>query len=284
MRSLFIYLFLLTLYTNSPAQLNIKIDAQKDSFYTDLKVPEEGFLQIGSEDFIPFSGPKPDNDQDLSAKIWLAWDSIYFYIYAEIADDIIKVNNEWSFRNDCIELKFDPNPFLKPLTGVVNARLTALDTNKAETPAGVDNLYSDQYLDSLAANKENYARSLTANGYNVEFRLKWEWIKAEGHTITPAIDEIFGFGLNIHDNDSNQRDGSITWSVGMADEIWNTPQLLGTIQFLPEHRLKLIKKSSIDPNAQAGKTYLSEARFKTSTDGINQTLGIFAYLPSGIKR
>ena len=73
---------------------------------------------------------------------------------------------------------------------------------------------------------------------------------------------IFGFAINIHDNDSDQRNGSIHWSAGMADEVWNTPQLLGTLEFLPDHKLKLVKRNAIDPAARPGTTYLSSARLE----------------------
>jgi hypothetical protein len=158
--------------------LRIKIDAQPDSSYTRLSGAGDGCLMLTHDDFLPISGPHPLDDKDLSAKILLAWDTVYLYVYAEIRDDLIRVNNDAPSQNDCIELKFDPDPSLGKLSGVVNARLTALDTLDAENPQGVDNLYSEGNLDSLHISHADYARRIVPDGYVVELRLKWEWIRA----------------------------------------------------------------------------------------------------------
>jgi len=253
------------------AQISISIDAQKDSFYNQLSSPDEGHLTITHSDFLPLSGPKPAGDTDLSAQIWMAWDSTHFYFYAEVKDDIIRVNNDLRFQNDCLELKFDPDPTQKPLSGVVNARLTALDSTEADNIEGVDNLYPEVFSENLASaavSPTNYARRLTADGYILELRLAWKWIKADDRNVHVGIGNVFGLAVGFPDNDSEQRDGSIQWSAGMADEVWNTPQLLGTVEFLPDHKLKLIKRNAIDPAARPGTTYLSNARFEWLQRGL----------------
>jgi serine phosphatase RsbU (regulator of sigma subunit) len=161
-----------------------------------------------------------------------------------------------------MELKFDPDPTLKPLVGIVNARLTALDSVDADSVSGVDNLYSEGKLDSAAAALQNYARRQNPDGYVLELRLKWDWITADGRKVTVAPRNIFGLAINFHDNDSDNRDASIQWSAGMADEVWRTPQLLGTAELLPNHKVKLIKRNAIDPAARPGTTYLSAPRLE----------------------
>ncbi len=52
-------LCLLGFSTSSFANLNINIDAQKDSFYFQLDTPDEGYLQLNHTEFLPFCGPKP---------------------------------------------------------------------------------------------------------------------------------------------------------------------------------------------------------------------------------
>ena len=235
----------------------IKIDAQKDPFYDQLTGPENGFLTITPDDFLPISGPRPNNDRDLSGEIWMAWDSVYFYVYAEIRDDLIRVNSRFRPENDCIEFKFDPDPTQKALTGVVNARLSALDSLAAENSAGVDNLYSEGFLDSLHITQADYSRRIMAEGYAVEMRLEWAWLSAGDKRIRVGTGQLFGIGINIHDNDSDNRDGSINWSAGRSDDMWLNPLLLGTAILAPDHRIQLIKRNNIDPNAAPGMTYLS---------------------------
>jgi len=247
------------------AQISISIDAQKDIFYNQLSSPEEGHLTISHSDFLPFSGHKPTGDTDLSAQIWMAWDSTYFYFYAEVQDDIIRVNNNAGTLNDCLELKFDPDPSKKPPSVVVNVRLTALDSTEANNIHGVDNLNPEviiQNIDPAANSPANYARRRTDDGYVLELRLAWKWIKSgDDRNVHVGIGNIFGLAINFHDNDSEQRDKSIQWSAGMADEVWTTPELLGSVEFLPDHKLKLIKRNAIDPTARPGTTYISSARF-----------------------
>ena len=103
------------LFKSGFAGIGITIDAQKDIFYSQLYSPQDGYLTISHAEYLPFCGPKPADDDDLSAKVWMAWDSSYFYLYAEVRDDIIRVNNLARPNNDCMELKFDPDPTLKPL-------------------------------------------------------------------------------------------------------------------------------------------------------------------------
>jgi serine phosphatase RsbU (regulator of sigma subunit) len=242
------------------ADLPIKIDAQKDSFYEQLSDPDEGYIHISHAEFIPFNGPKPSGDADLSAHVWMAWDSTYFYFYAEVQDDIVRVSNDAGRLNDCLELKFDPDPTKKSLSGIVNARLTALDSSEADNIQGVDNLYPEvvsENLDSVAISSANYARRLIPDGYVLELRLAWKWIKTYDRNVHAAIGNIFGLAINFHDNDSKQREGSIQWSAGMADEVWVMPALLGTAELLEDNKIRLIQKNAIYPNTSPGMTYLS---------------------------
>lgn len=257
-----VIIVILVLYELAGATLNIRVDAEKDSFYTTLTGPENGLIRLDHLAYIPSSGSKPDSNSDVSAMVWFSWDQSYLYMYAEIKDDLIRVNNSSRPLNDCLELKFDPDPSQKQTTGIVNARLTALDSADAENQAGVDNLYSEGYLDSTSITRMDYARKLTEDGYVVEARLAWQWLQTDTKKINPVEGVIFGLGFNIHDNDSERRDGSIQWAVGRADEIWTMPQLLGTAKLGPRHTIELIAENSIDPDARPATTYFSAAHFK----------------------
>jgi serine phosphatase RsbU (regulator of sigma subunit) len=252
------------------AQDLITIDGYKDSFYGQLQNINDGYLFIPSTDFIPGNGTKPDNNSDCSASVWLAWDSTYLYIYSEISDDKIRVNQPQRWFNDCIELKFDPVPDPNHTYSVVNARFTALDSSQAANRTAVDNLYSEGHLDSAAASPENYARRLTDSGYALEFRLAWQWLKLESEKIKPEIGTLFGLSVSIHDNDGPTRESTIQWSTGMADDVYILTQLLATAELLPDHKIKLMRKNMIDPDAFPGKTYINSERLgKMKNQGFN---------------
>lgn len=259
-------------YATVAAQFSVSIDGQKDPWYSRCTTPEEGYLHLSPSDFIPLSGPKPNSDADLSADIWMAWDETYFYLYAEVKDDVVHVGSSVRPWNDCIELKFDPDPLQRPLTGIVNARLSALDSADAAGMPGVDNLYPerDSLLSPDASSPAHYARRRTRDGYALELRLRWEWITCHNRHVHPAVGQRFGLAVNIHDNDKTirrrgliERKGTIQWSAGMVDEVWLVPQYLGTVEFRPDHVLRLTRRNAIDTSDCRATTFLSAARFRS---------------------
>lgn len=258
--------------TAAVAQFSISIDGIKDAWYSQHTTPGESYIHLFPSDFIPLSGPRPDGESDLSADVWVAWDAEYFYLYAEVKDDVVHVGSDVRPWNDCVELKFDPDPSQHPLVGIVNARLSALDTAEAANAHGVDNLYPerDSVLTRIAASPANYARRRTTDGYAVELRLAWEWITCKGRAVHVGVGRQFGFAVSVHDNDNAfrrlgamERQGTLQWSAGMADEVWLVPQLLGTAEFRPDHVLRLTRRNAIDSSDCRTTTFLSDVRFKS---------------------
>ncbi len=111
----------------------IVIDGFKDSFYTTLTGPNDGYLQIRS--YAHNENGAPVNDADLSAKIWTAWDEEWFYLYEEVMDDTLSGNDPQVWAEDVIELMFDPQPTDSVTNSVWYTRLTALGTGPAFSPA-----------------------------------------------------------------------------------------------------------------------------------------------------
>src|SRR5512137_1757741 len=81
------------LCTTAVAQFSISIDALKDAWYSQHTTPTESYIHLSPSDFISLSGPKPDSESDLSADVWTAWDEKYFYLYAEVKDDVVYVGS-----------------------------------------------------------------------------------------------------------------------------------------------------------------------------------------------
>lgn len=252
----------------------IRIDGERDAVY-DAVMAETGPILLTPADAIPRSGPAPASPADLSARIWTAWDSTFFYLFADIRDDTVRVSNPERYQNDCLEIKFDPDPGRTPLRGVISARLTALDSVGSEVAAGVDNLYPEGFWPiplSLPDRPSRYARKRTATGYQLELRIPWAALDIDGHTVSAVPGTRIGIAFTVHDNDTGGRDHSLQWSAGMADEIWNTPQLLGTAELLAGNRLGLSRRNAIDPAARPGRTYLSTARMEWVRDIVGPSL------------
>jgi hypothetical protein len=215
------------------------VDGEKDAFYNTLTGPNDGYLQLRS--FANSDNGAPDDDTDLSAKIWVGWDDVWLYLYEEVTDDQVSGDAVNVYENDEIELKFDPQPTDSAVNSIWDTRLTALGQGQGDVVSFDD-------LAPLAAGNKQIARKLTDNGYVLELAIKWSAIvSATGaETITPAVDNVFGLAINQHDNDETAgRVASLTWAAVMLDAVWNTPKYLGTVKFLPENKLQFIPTNNM---------------------------------------
>ncbi|HPG39556.1 MAG TPA: sugar-binding protein [bacterium] len=216
----------------------VVMDAKKDFLYMTLKTPDDGHFYMPSRAFN--ANGAPDDDKDCSALVWLAWDSTYMYVYEEVADDSVALNNATNYQVDKIEIKFDPDPSLAPTAGIVDVSLSALDSSDVDPKyyAGVSNRAAG-----------DFARAKTDNGYVLEMRVKWTDIVTTGTAargpIVPAVGNVFGMSFMNHDSDALARQATIQWSAVMDDKVWNNPQMLGSVEFMPDNKLKLIPVNAI---------------------------------------
>ncbi|MDZ7371344.1 MAG: T9SS type A sorting domain-containing protein, partial [candidate division KSB1 bacterium] len=231
-------------------QLNFDmvIDGQRDAWYKFLSGPDNGYIVIPAAAYN--DNGQPDNAADLSASLWTAWDETYLYVYEEVKDNKVNVNNPTSWQNDVLELYFDPDP-TKPVTnGQVGITITALDTPDVDQAnwSGITNLTGNGGATGNIVSKGDYARAKISGGYAIEARIKWEWLKDATRTLTPEVGKIFGLAVMNHDNDADKREGSISWATVLKDNVWNTPANHGKVEFLPDHQLKLTPVSPRDPS------------------------------------
>jgi hypothetical protein len=253
LNSIFICLILLLSLTVYAQDFEIKIDGEKDAFYNTLSGPDEGHFYIPPDAFIAGNGAMPDDEIDLSALVWSAWDDTYLYFYIEVTDDNVQLNNTTDWQNDCVELKMDPDPTFAATSGICAINLTALDSVDATGPAagvgGWSNLDADDNWSGTPNGTDDYARKLTDLGYILEFRLTIDSIKinSDGRQLFPEVGSIFGAALNVHENDavSGGRDGSIQWSCAIDDAVWGNPTLLGQVEMLEGHKLAWLPVNAI---------------------------------------
>ena len=229
----------------------ITIDGERDALYDALALPSDGHIQIPIEAF--GNGEQPASSDDLSTRVWMAWDENYLYYYEERKDDILAVSNAAAWQNDCVELKFDSD--LSAAIGgepVDNVRLTALDSDLASEPAGVDNLNGDGNLkigeNPWIPTTADYARVFPGDGsgVNMEFRVPWNTINTNG-PINPAVGTKIGFAINIADNDGEAREHQLFWAAVISDNIWNTPDFHGTLELLADNKVNFIAQNSRVP-------------------------------------
>ncbi len=219
---------------------SIQIDGERDNFYNTLAGPDNGYLQLknyhGNDNGVAYS------NTDLSADIWAAWDSVWFYLYAEVTDDTVSGSGDNSYQSDGLELKIDPIP-TSTANSIFGPNLTILDSSDENVGNGWDNLNSID--DSL----KQYAKRTLEGGYTLELAIRWDAILSGSETISAEVDSTFGLAINIHDNDhpvDGSREHTIQWAAVLLDNVWNTPANLGTVKFLPDHKLQFIPASNIN--------------------------------------
>jgi len=271
---------------SSVAEFNIVVDAEKDDWYNSLTGPDDGYLQlhfyhcndngVGSGD-----NGVASNDVDLSAKAWAAWDSTWLYVYAEVQDDSISGGGAASYQSDGIELKIDPQPTAaaNSVNGEIN--LTILDSSDE----GVANGWSN--MNNIADSLKQYAKKIVPGGYVLELAVKWDAIvyPATGtptETVDVAVDSVFGFALNFHDNDlpgAGTREHSVMWAAIMLDAVWNTPANLGTVKFLADNKLQFIPTNNFTP-ANTNPLPFDETPFYIHLDGQKDRVFFGLELPS----
>ena len=96
-----------------------------------------------------------------------------------------------------------------------------------------------------AANKQ-YFRKETSDGYVLELAIRWSAIMANNETITPAVDNVFGFAFNQHDNDgAARRQASVMWAAVLNDAVWSNVKYHGTVKFLAGNKLQFIPTNNM---------------------------------------
>jgi hypothetical protein len=224
-----------------PNSFEIVVDGQKDDFYSNLTGPDDGYIQLKSFTFTqPQNDRIPTGDEDLSSKIWAAWDDEWFYIYNEVTDDTVAAAGAQVYHNDEIEIKIDPVPSDSTQTSNLELRLTALGS--ADVPTG----QKTEDLANLAESVKQFVRLKTATGYVLELAIKWSAITKNNEVIVPAEGTVFGMTIQNHDNDgTNTRHASVQWGAVLNDAAYNTPKYLGTIKFLAGNKLQFIQSNAM---------------------------------------
>lgn len=231
------------------------IDAEFDAWWGTLTGPSDGLIHLPSRAYLRDIGGPPNDDADCSGILWMAHDETWLYAYLAAKDDFVTASNSSRWLNDCIELKFDPNPGMSnaETDGTSNMRLTALGEDLAENPDGVDNINRSGHLEDVSGDdyevsEDDYARRLTDDGYVLEFRVPRDYINEPEDGRFMVVDEydIFGMAVNLIDNDSGDRDHMIQWSAGHTDEAHSFPVYHGSVTLLPDHKLGFEAVSPVD--------------------------------------
>jgi len=226
----FVMILFVFSFITEAQDFSITVDGEKDAFYETLTGPDNGYLQIRS--YAWNDNGVPDDDTDLSAKMWFAWDENWMYFYEEVKDDTISMSGTYAYRNDVVEFKFDPQPTDSITNSIVEFQMTAMDTT--DGTGGQTTM-------------ANSARKLTNDGYVIEVAIPWSDVVIGTETVYVGVGNIFGFAVQNHDNDNTigKRDATVQWAAVLLDAVWNRPKYLGTVKFLNENKLQFIPTNNM---------------------------------------
>ncbi|MGI2296287.1 S-layer homology domain-containing protein [Paenibacillus sp. GXUN7292] len=179
---------------------------------------------------------------DVTGHIWLQYDSEYFYLLADVEDDIhaVPASGADIWNNDSIQFAIVP--------GVPGESKGWYEFGIADTPDGThvhrwSNLIG-KVSEPVQSAKAEVIRDEEQKRTIYKLALPWQ----ELEPIKPERGEVISFSLLVNDNDGNGRHGWVEWASGIGAE--KRASLFRSMQWI---------HTESQPQAH-------DAAFKTSTD------------------
>ena len=161
-----------------------------------------------------------------SASAKLLYDDEYIYLYVEVMDYVVDVNNDTVWKRDALGVMLDFNYYrfkdtysnaqqLKDNIGYVNLAVGGYN------PIEYYNLYASNLT---LQGKISYAQVISDDGYAYELRLPLPEYSGD------IAGEKIGFEPLCLDAYNGDRQGALSWNVN-GSEIWQYTHVAGTIIF-----------------------------------------------------
>jgi len=190
---------------------------------------DDVWKMVGKERMIQYdltAGEEPDNWLDLYGTVRVAWDDANLYTFVEIYDETLSKDpdNADNYQFDSVELYFDADNSKKAgvYDGIDDFQLVF---SLGQTTLDDVDLSYGNGIPSWGFSKTGieYATFETALGWNLETQIPLSNLK-----ITPAKDSVFGFDVQLDDNDGGaERQNLLRWWA-TSDNEWKDASLFGT--------------------------------------------------------
>jgi hypothetical protein len=178
-----------------------------------------------------FGAERWNGQRDLSGEVWAAWDEQFLYLAVKVIDDtLVQTQREWEvFRGDSVELWLDAD-----LAGDFDEdKGNADDWHFGFSPGNFDDLRPEGVIYLPFRDRTLHAalrvRALPSpDGYTLEARIPWEIVGVE-----PRAGAVFGYDVDITDNDLSgtaEEQSHVSTSPNLQ---WNRPSTFGNLILLP---------------------------------------------------
>jgi hypothetical protein len=171
------------------------------------------------------------------------WDEDNFYLFAEVQDNERNTSAGDSWVNDSFEIYFDGD----------NEKRDDYDADVTHWRY----VYNRSTIDDGPSNTEHSWIDTDA-GYNFELR-----VPAEDLTFNLEEGHIFGFELQLNDNDRGIREKIGKWWSG-SDDTWLHPYLFGTAKLIKEFSASSLRIKLISPTTNHEMDYGEKIQLNTS--------------------
>jgi hypothetical protein len=171
------------------------------------------------------------NDNDLSGKFKLLWDSTDIYYYLEVLDDTLYTTNTTGYLNDNFGVYVDLKNIKCEFYGSDNSDSTITeweyqwqnDAWGGRTATGTGGEWGGNWAPLYIPDSTQYATVVDSGvGYKIEFKI----LIADSIGITLHAGDTIGFDTKIADNDGTGRDQK-GWYMS-SDIAWHKPMYMGT--------------------------------------------------------
>lgn len=164
-----------------------------------------------------------DDDNDLTATIWLAIDSEYLYIAADVIDNSYNFGEGDWWNQDAIEMFLGLYDYQSGAKHSSYQRGAEPDFNLSIRPDGLHHQNKDQ--DVISLEEEFYWESGGTQDYFVETRIAIDSLLLdEDNAFEPVEGMRIPMDLYIHDNDDGTAEGNVAFSPHNRDTGWQNPR------------------------------------------------------------
>ena len=153
--------------------------------------------------------------EDLRSWFSILWDWQNLYFYIDVRDDSLSTNSSVDHLNDGIEIYLDADNS--------KAKFFGEDEFQLRFVLDGENLYADigAYFEGATFEQVRHE-----DGYILELAIPWDSLNGMA-----IADHFLGLDVHINDNDSNTRNGKISW-YATRDNAYQSPANFGTVKLV----------------------------------------------------